>query len=75
MPSGMDAISAIVAVVAVRSPTIIIAADGVTIGPARRLTTARIESRRGNTVQNFTQALWHMVQCKKRAPSAHDRVR
>ncbi len=73
MPSGMDAISAIV--VAIGSTTIIAAADGVTIGAARRLKTARIVSRRGSKVQNFTQALWHMVQCKKRALSAHVSVR
>lgn len=72
MSSDMDAISAIVAV---GPTTIIIAADGVTIGAVRRLTTARIESRRGNTVQNFTQALWHMVQCKQRALNAHVSVR
>ncbi|MCV3208350.1 hypothetical protein OHD62_28330 [Mesorhizobium sp. YC-39] len=53
MPSGMDAISAIVAI---GSTTIIAAADGVTIGAVRRLTTASIESNRGNKVQNFTQA-------------------
>ncbi|MBA8907526.1 hypothetical protein HNQ95_003310 [Aminobacter ciceronei] len=51
MPSDMDAISAIIAV---GPTTIIIAAEGVTIGAVRRLTTARIESRRGNKVQNFT---------------------
>lgn len=63
MPSDMDAISAIVAT---GSTTIVIPTDGVTIGAVRRLTTARIESRRGNTVQNFTSATWHMLQCKKR---------
>jgi hypothetical protein len=68
----MDAISAIVAV---GSIAIVIAADGVTIGAARRLTTARIESRRGIKIRNFTQALWHMVQCKKRPLGAHDSVR
>lgn len=73
MPSDMDAISAIV--VAAGSTTITIAADGVTIGAVRRLTTARIESRRGNKIQNFTLALWHMVQCKKRSLTAHDSVR
>lgn len=73
MPSGMDAISAIV--VAVGSTTIMAAADGVTIGAVRRLTRARIVSRRGNKVRNFTQALWHMVQCKKRAISAHVSVK
>lgn len=52
MASDMDAISAIV--VAMGSTTIIAAADGVTIGAVRRLTTARIVSRRGNKVRNFT---------------------
>ncbi|WP_171026537.1 hypothetical protein [Mesorhizobium comanense] len=71
MASDMDAISAIV--VAVGSTTIITAADGVTIGAVKRLTTARIESRRENTVQNFTQAQWHMVQCKKSSLASHFR--
>ena len=62
MPSDIDAISTIVAA---ESTTIIIAADGVTIGAVRRLTTARIESRRGNNFQNFTPATWHLVQCNK----------
>ncbi len=70
MPSGMDAISAIVAL---GSTAIVTAADGVTIGAVRRLTTARIESRRGNKVQNFTPATWHMVRCKKRSPASHFR--
>jgi hypothetical protein len=70
MPSDMDAISAIVAM---GSATIITAADGVTIGAVIRLTTARIESRRGNKVQNFTQAQWHMVQCEKRPKRSHFR--
>jgi hypothetical protein len=73
MASAMDAISAIV--VAIGSTTVIAAADGVTIGVARRLKTARIVSRRGSKVRIFTQALWHMVQCKKRALSAHVSVR
>lgn len=70
MPSGMDAISAIGAV---GSTTIVTAADGVTIGAARRLTTARIESRRGNRVQNFTPTTWHMVRRKRRSPASHFR--
>ncbi|CCV08360.1 conserved hypothetical protein [Mesorhizobium metallidurans STM 2683] len=57
--------SAISAIVAVGSTTIIIAADGVTIGAVRRLTTAMIDSNWGNRVQNFTQATWHLVQRKK----------
>ncbi|MER8444641.1 hypothetical protein NKH52_15690 [Mesorhizobium sp. M1066] len=70
IPSDMDAISAIVAV---ESTTIVIAADGNTIGAVRMLTTARIESRRGNTVQNFTQPQWHMVRCKRRPTRSHFR--
>lgn len=62
MPSDIDAISTIVAT---GSTTIVIAADGVTIGAVRRLTTASIESRRGNKVQNLTPATWHLVQCNK----------
>lgn len=62
MPSDMDAIAAIVAA----GSTTIIAADGVTIGAVRILTTARIESKRGSKVQNFTHAQWHMVRRKKR---------
>ncbi len=73
MSSDMDAISAIV--VAIGPATIIAAADGVTIGVDRRLKTARIVSRRGSKVRNFTQALWHMVQCMKRALSTHVSVR
>ena len=70
MPSGMDAMSAIVAT---GSTAIVTAADGVTIGAVRRLTTARMESRRGKRVQNFTLATWHMVQCKKRCPTSNFR--
>ncbi|WP_292710800.1 hypothetical protein [Mesorhizobium sp.] len=58
MLSGMDAISAIVAA---GSTTIVSAADGVTIGAVRRLTTARIESRRGNMIQIFTG--FHGIYC------------
>ena len=68
MPSCMDAISAIVAI---ESTTAVAATDGVTIGAVRRLTTARIESRRGNRVQNFTPTTWHMVRCKRRSPASH----
>ena len=70
MLSGMDAISAIAAI---GSAFIIAAADGVTIGAVRRPATARIESRRENAVQNFTEAQWHMVQCKKRSTGSHFR--
>ncbi len=73
MASDMDAISAIV--VAIESTTIIAAADGVTIGAARRLKTASVVSKLGNKVRIFTRALWHMVQCKKRALNAHVSVR
>ena len=68
MPSDIDAISAIVAM---GSTATVAAADGVTIGAVKRLTTARIESRRENKVRNFTQAQWHMVQRKKRPMRSH----
>ncbi|MGT2467560.1 hypothetical protein ACVOMV_25835 (plasmid) [Mesorhizobium atlanticum] len=67
----MDVISAIV--IAAGSTAITTAADGVTIGAVRRLARAKIESRRENTVQNFTEAEWHMVQCKKRSLGSHFR--
>lgn len=73
MPSGMDAIPSIV--VATGSTTIMAAADGVTIGAVTRLTTARIASRQRKKGQNFTWALWHMLQCKKSSPSSHVCVR
>ncbi|WP_137935367.1 hypothetical protein [Mesorhizobium comanense] len=68
MPSGMDAMSAIVAA---GTTTICAAADGVTIGAVRRLTIAKIVSRRGKKVQNFTAALWHMLRCEERPRDAH----
>ena len=68
MPSGMDAMSAIAAI---GSTIIVTAAEGVTIGAVKRLTTARIESRRGNRVQDFTPTTWHMVRCKRRSPASH----
>jgi hypothetical protein len=50
-----------------------IATDGAAIGAISRLTTARIESRRGRRGQNFTIAISHMLQCKKRADRSHFR--
>jgi hypothetical protein len=50
-----------------------IATDGAAIGTIRRLTTARIESRRGRRNQNFTTAISHMLRCKKRADRSHCR--
>ncbi len=50
-PEGMEAMCAIATA---GSTAIVAAADGVTIGAVRMLTTAKIESRRGNAIQNFT---------------------
>ena len=59
-PDGMSGMEAMCAIAAAGSRAIVAAADGATIGAVRMLTTAKIESRRGNAIQNFTQALWHM---------------
>ena len=50
-----------------------IATDGAATGAIRRLTTARIESRRGRRNQNFTTAISHMLRCKKRVDRSHCR--
>jgi hypothetical protein len=68
IPSVMDAMSSIAGTDAAA-----IATDGAAIGAISRLTTARIESRRGRRGQNFTIAISHMLQCKKRADRSHFR--
>ena len=68
IPSDMDAMSSIAPAGAAA-----IATDGAAIGTIRRLTTARIESRRGRRGQNFTTAISHMLRCKKRADRSHCR--
>jgi hypothetical protein len=61
IPSDVDAMSVSPAGAAA------IATDGAAVGTIRRLTTARIESRRDRTGQSFTLAMSHMLRCKKRA--------
>ena len=61
IPSDMDAMSSIAP-----AGEAAIATDGAASGTIRRLTTARIESRRGKTGQSFTLVVSHMLQCKKR---------
>jgi hypothetical protein len=68
IPSDMDAMSSIAGADAAA-----IATDGAATGPIRRLTTARIESRRGRRNQNFTTAISHMLRCKKRVDRSHCR--
>src|ERR1700690_1379251 len=66
IPSDMDAMSSIAGADAAA-----IATDGAATGAISRLTTARIESRRGRRGQNFTTAISHMLRCKKRAHRSH----
>jgi hypothetical protein len=58
IPSDMDAMSSIAPAGAAA-----IATDGAAIGTIRRLTTARIDSRRDRTGQSFTLAVSHMLRC------------
>jgi hypothetical protein len=62
IPSDVDAMSSVAPAGATA-----IATDGAAVGTIRRLTTARIESRRDRTGQSFTLAMSHMLRCKKRA--------
>jgi hypothetical protein len=62
IPSDVDAMASIAPAGAAA-----IATDGAATGTIRRLTTARIESRRDRTGQSFTLAISHMLRCKKRA--------
>jgi hypothetical protein len=68
IPSDIDAMSSIAGADAAA-----IATDGAATGAIRRLTTARIESRRGRRNQNFTTAISHMLQCKKRVDRSNCR--
>jgi hypothetical protein len=68
MPSDIDATSSIAGADAAA-----LATDGAATGAIRRLTTARIESRRGRRNQNFTTPISHMLRCKKRVYSSHCR--
>jgi hypothetical protein len=68
IPFAMDAMSSMPGADAAA-----IATDGAATGAIRRLTTARIESRRGRRNQNFTTAISHMLRCKKRADCSHCR--
>jgi hypothetical protein len=62
IPPDMDAMSSIAGV-----DTAAIATDGTATGAISRLTTARIESKRGRRSQNFTTSISHILRCKKRA--------
>ena len=62
IPSDMEAMSSIAPAGAAA-----IASDGAAMGTIRRLATARIDSRRNRTGQNFTLVVSHMLRCNKRA--------
>ena len=69
VPSDVDPMSSIApaGAAAIATDGAAAATDGAAIGTMRRLTTARIESRRDTTVQSFTVAMSHILRCKKRA--------
>ena len=62
IPPDMDAMSPIAPAGAAA-----IATGGPAMGTVRRLTTARIESKRDRTGRSFTFSMSHMLRCKKRA--------
>lgn len=63
MPCDTEARSDIAAI---GPDSIALATDGVTVGAIKKLTIAKIESRRGNSDQSFTDQLCHRTRRKKR---------
>jgi hypothetical protein len=70
IPSDTDAMSSIAAAGAAAIDT-----DGAATGVMSKLTTARIESRRGKRARSLTSQMSHMLQCRKRGARSHCRQR